>query len=374
MTIRMTRKTVTLPKIIGSVALLVAAWTCVSCGLISTSQFATMWAIRKYGRGHQATPATFSNLPVSQKPANALEEPDDYEARITKLLEAGNYAQLDAEAQRITIGKDRLVGGGWKLHSFYGAVADPPHQSGMWAQQVDKLKIWVAKDPQSIAARVALADAYIGWGWQARGSGYANAVQTGAIYWFNKSVGMAKATLIEAAKLPEKSPNWYSAMQQVAQAEGWSREDEKELFDQAIAFEPSYYYFYQNHAGFILPKWYGQEGETQAFINEVTAGIPEPDSSMLYFELSDSVACQCDPDRDTLKDISWEKAKEGYANIERLYGTVNVKNNRYAYMAYMAGDKAAAKQVFALIGDKPGGFVWHDKNAFLEAKKWAETP
>jgi hypothetical protein len=38
------------------------------------------------------------------------------------------------------------------------------------------------------------------------------------------------------------------------------------------------------------------------------------------------------------------------------------------------GDKAAAKQALALIGDKPGGFVWHDQNAFLEAKKWAETP
>jgi hypothetical protein len=38
------------------------------------------------------------------------------------------------------------------------------------------------------------------------------------------------------------------------------------------------------------------------------------------------------------------------------------------------GDKAAAKQAFALSGDKPGGSVWHDRNAFLEAKKWAETP
>ena len=239
------------------VALVLATWTCVSCGLISTSQFATMRAIRKYGRGHQATPATFSNSPISQTPVNALEEPDAYEERITQLLAEGNYAQLDAEAQRVSAGKDRLVGGGWKLHSFYGGVSDPPHQSGMWAQQVDKVKTWMAKDPQSAAARVALANAYIGWGWQARGGGYANTVQTGALYWFNKSVGMAKATLIEAAKLPEKSPNWYSAMQQVAQAEGWSRDDEKELFDQAIAFEPSYYYFYQNHARLILPKQYG---------------------------------------------------------------------------------------------------------------------
>jgi|HubBroStandDraft_6_1064221.scaffolds.fasta_scaffold69837_1 hypothetical protein len=374
MTIRKPRKPAQLSKTIGSVALLVAAWTCVSCGLISTSQFATMRAIRKYGRGHQATPGTFSNSPVVQTSVDALEEAGAYEERMTQLLEAGNYDQLDAEAQKISTGKDRLVGGGWELNTFYEAVYVPSHGSNMWAQQVDKLKTWVAKDPQSVTARVALANAYIGWGWQARGSGYSNSVSSGGWYWFGKSVGIAKATLIEVARLPEKTPSWYSAMQKVAQAEGWSREDEKELFDQAVAFEPSYYYFYQYHAGFLLPKWYGEVGETQAFINEVTAGIPEPDSSMLYFELSDSVACQCDPDRDTLKDISWEKAKEGYANIERLYGTVNVKNNRYAYMAYMAGDKAAAKQAFALIGDKPGGFVWHDKNAFLEAKKWAETP
>lgn len=367
-----------LMQIVCSLALVFAAWNSVSCSrgeaVTGPSQLVTMRAVREYGRGHQASPAMFSNSPVDSKAGITLEDAGVYQDRIAKLLEDGEYAQLDAEARKVTGGRDKLIGGGWKLNTFYAAVSTPANGSNMWAQQVNKMKDWVAKDPQSATARVALAIAYTGWGWQARGGGYADSVSSGAWDWFYKSVGMAKTTLVEAAQLQEKSPNWFTAMQSVALAEGWSRSDEKELFDQAVAFEPSYYYFYQNHAGFLLPKWYGDEGETQAFINEVTAGIAEPESSMLYFELSDAVACQCDPSRDTLKDISWSKAKEGYANIERLYGTVNIKNNRYAYMAYMAGDKVAAKQAFALIGDRPGGQVWHDQNAFDTAKAWATAP
>jgi hypothetical protein len=67
------------------------------------------------------------------------------------------------------------------------------------------------------------------------------------------------------------------------------------------------------------------------------------------------------------------KISFGYANIGRLYGTVNLKNNRYAYMAYMSGDKAAAQQAFALMGDNPDHSVWHDQSAFNTAKTWATT-
>jgi Domain of unknown function (DUF4034) len=366
----------------SALALLLVAWTCASCGfseaVTAPSEAAAMQAVREYGRGHQPSSKVFSNSSVSQIPPEALEGHRGYEARLTQMLETGDYGQLDAEAQKVRTGRDRVIGGGWKLNTFYAAVsapsAGPNGEGGDWQAHIKKLSKWVAKDPQSAAARMALANAYMGWAWQARGGGYANTVSDDGWKLFEARVGMAKATLIEAARLQEKCPEWFFVMQNVSRAEGWSRSDEKELFDQAVSFEPSFYYFYQQHAGFLLPKWYGEEGETQAFINDVTAGIPEPDSSMLYFELSDSVACQCDPNRDTLEDISWPKVKEGYANIERLYGTVDSKNNRYAYMAYMSGDKAAAQQVFALIGDNPDRSIWHDQNTFDKAKGWAIAP
>jgi len=295
--------------------------------------------------------------------------------RISHLLESGAYGQLDSEAQQIRRGKDRLAGGGWKLNTFYAVVTVPSNaEGGDWQAHINALKKWVAKDPQSAAARVALANAYMGWGSEARGTGYSDTVSQEGGNLFRQRVGMAKATLIEAAQLKEKCAGWFNTMQNISRAEGWSKADAKELLDQAISFEPGFYYFYQNHAEFLLSKWYGAEGDTQAFINEVTAGVPEPDGSMLYFELTESVACQCDPERDTLKGISWSKAKEGYANVERLYGTVNIKNNRYAYMAYMSRDKAAAAQAFALIGDNPDHNVWQDQNGFDTARAWATAP
>jgi hypothetical protein len=378
MKLRTTLKPARSLQICGSVALLLAIWAFASCGrseaVSAPSQVAIMQVIREYGRGHEATSKVFSNSSVSRTPVEALEGAGVYMARISQLLESGDYGQLDSEAQQIRRGKDRLVGGGWKLNTFYAVVSVPSDGSSDWQGHISKLKKWVAKNPQSASARVALATAYMGWGGEARGTGYANTVSQESWKLFEERAGIAKATLVEAARLTEKCPGWFFAMQNVARAEGWSKSDEKELFDQAISFQPGYYYFYQNHAEFLLPKWYGAEGETQAFINEATANVPEPDGSMLYFELTNSVACQCDPDRDTMKDISWSKVKQGYANIEQLYGTVNIKNNRYAYMAYMSGDKAAAQQAFALIGDNPDHNVWHDQNAFDTARGWATAP
>jgi hypothetical protein len=374
MKLHTTLKSARLLQISASLAFLFIAWTCVSCGQSAPTQAAVMQAVREYGRGLQATAKVFSNSSVPQTPVEGLETAGPYMARLIQLLEAGDYGQLDSEAQHARHGKDRLVGGGWKLNTFYAAVASPSGGSSDWEGHIKKLKQWVAKDPQSAAAQVALAMAYMGWGGEARGTGYSDTVSQDNWKLFEKRAGMAKATLVGAARLEEKCPGWFFTMQNVARAEAWNRSDEKELFDQAVSFEPAYYYFYQNHAELLLPKWYGAEGETQAFINSVTANVPEPDGSMLYFELANSVACQCDPDRDTLKDISWSKAKEGYANIERLYGTVNVKDNRYAYMAYMSGDKTAAQQAFALIGDNPDHSVWHDQNAFDTAKVWSTAP
>jgi hypothetical protein len=53
---------------------------------------------------------------------------------------------------------------------------------------------------------VALANAFMGWGWEARGSRYANIVSQEGWDLFKKRVAMAKATLLETARLKEKCP------------------------------------------------------------------------------------------------------------------------------------------------------------------------
>jgi len=337
-----------------------------------------MQAIRDYGRGPHSAPHPFAAPSPGASSPNDLEGADVYVVRISQLLEHAEYTSLDAEAQKIRTGGDRLRGGGWKLNTYYAALCTPSDgpdsQDSDWQAHIDSLKKWISHSPQSAAARVALACTYAGWAGNARGTGTADTVTEQGWRLFKERMQYAKRTLVDASHLSERCPGWFFIMQTVARGEGWSKSDEKELYDQAVAFEPGYYYFYQSHAEFLLPKWYGSEQEVLAFINDAPAKFPEPDSSLLYFELTEPVACQCNPGHDLLRGISWEKVKAGYATLERAYGTNSIKDNRYAFLAYMAQDKTAAAQAFALVGDNPDHNLWSGPDAFEAARSWATTP
>jgi hypothetical protein len=111
--------------------------------------------------------------------------------------------------------------------------------------------------------------------------------------------------------------------QQIALAQNWDKQQARELFDQATAFAPRFYHFYREYANFLLPKWYGEEGETQAFAEEASSHLPDPDGSILYFEIASLLACQCDKARDSLEGMSWPRVN-GLAQRCRLSGRKKV--------------------------------------------------
>lgn len=113
-------------------------------------------------------------------------------------------------------------------------------------------------------------------------------------------------------------------MQHVAFEEGWDKVDARELLDQALAFEPSYYHYYREHADYLQPQWYGAPGEIQSFAEEVSSHLPDTDRSILYFRVISSLACNCAPEVAGLPGTSWPKIKTGYANAQRLYGNSNL--------------------------------------------------
>jgi hypothetical protein len=44
-------------------------------------------------------------------------------------------------------------------------------------------------------------------------------------------------------------------MQLVSHNEGWNKTQARELFDQAVAFEPSYYRYYSEYSRYLQPQW-----------------------------------------------------------------------------------------------------------------------
>jgi hypothetical protein len=361
------------PKIFAIMAIVFGAVTVSSCGHTQAAPPAVpteivMQTVRDYGRGHQSA--------ISPAPAAVPGETDEqYRATINSLFVQEKFAELEKIEQQNRAEKGRVAGGIWKSFSFFTAIAVPPGEDlkdGDYDFRFSIAKKWVAAYPNSATARIALANIYTGYSYLARGSGLGDSVSDANWRRFHSRVAQAKQVLLEAAALKDKDVDWFDVMMQVSNSEGWDRTQERTLFDQAVAFEPSYYHFYRRYANYLLPQWYGQAGDVQAFGNEVAALRPEPESSIFYFEIVGALTCYCTTGMDALSQTSWPRTKQGYANLQRLYGASNLKANRFAFLAYVAKDSAAANEAFASI-TAPDLSIWTSNEVFDNARTWATS-
>jgi hypothetical protein len=300
---------------------------------------------------------------------------EQYVRTIRELVKERNFQELEKQAAQVRSTKARFEGGTWKLFTFYQGAAIP--FSGRPVSEMEStvhiaiLKSWISAIPESVTARVALAESYYDWAWKARGSGYANTVSEQSWEEFGRRIALGKAILVEAGELKQKCPYWFVAMQHVALAEGWDTLHARALLDAAIAFEPDFYHVYREFVYFLLPKWNGEEGEAEAFIEEAANKVGGEQGQFLYFEMASVLYCQCDTDATHMAGMSWPRMKQGYAALEKLYGTSTLKKNRFAYMALLAGDKPAARQMFASIGNDWDSSVWRTKERFHQAQAQA---
>jgi hypothetical protein len=319
----------------------------------------------------EVTPRIADLSAVSEDQSNE----DQYKREMQELLSQRKFEALDKAAREARATKTRFPGGIWKLYVFYEAVTSPAAADSAseadWTAHMAALKSWAAAQPQSITARVALAQAYVNWGWKARGKGFADTVTERGGNLLDERVEQARTTLMSAAGLQEKCPYWFEAMQHVALSQGWDKSRARALLDQAVSFEPGFYHFYREYVNFLLPKWYGEEGEAEAFVSEVSSRVGGPEGAFLYFELATVINCSCGSQGTDIGGMSWTKIKQGYAALEQLYGTSSLKMNRFAYIACLAGDNATAHDVLAKIGTNWDAKTWGTRQRFDSARMWA---
>ncbi len=329
------------------------------------------------------TPAKTSpvdaNVPLSRlnnSVAASNVDANGYLKTAETLLDQENFEELDRLAAQARTDKVRFAGGGWHLYTFYVAVthrtADPDATDEDAKAAIQKLQRWTTARPQSITAQVALADAYLSWAWKARGSGLADTVKEDAWPIFEDRVRQARTILTKAWELPVKCPQWFLVMQQVARADGWDREKINALFEKAIAFEPDYYYNYEEHARFLLPQWYGEEGEAAKFAGEAADRIGGKRGDILYFQIAAALDCNCTKET-YLSYTNWPRIRRGYDALEELYGAYPLKLNQIAYMAVKAGDPEYADRIFTRIGDNWNQSIWQDSQYFQKSREWAAS-
>jgi hypothetical protein len=297
---------------------------------------------------------------------------DEYRDAVAQLLKRGEFAQLDCLADAARAGKTRFSGGAWKLRNIYIGLAEPrpghPTQED-WSQHFELMERWGKQNPHSIAARIALAESYVRYGWDARGRGYSDSVSDSGWRLMGERVARAKAILEENADLAGKCPDWYIAMQMVAQGQSWELPEARALYEKAAAFEPGYQYYYRMFADYLQPKWSGEEGDAARFAEDAANKVGGDAGDILYFWIADTIVCACqDPE---FTHFSWARAQKGFTALEKKYGASMVFVNSYALMATKSDDWIAADPAFKRIGGEWDHDKWVTEDFFKSERDTA---
>lgn len=203
----------------------------------------------------------------AQVSAGAISAEDlrQWERDLQADLIAEKFDSLDQIASQLRTEKTRLPGGSWQLRLFYSVLDAPGQTEQDSTEHIAHLEHWMTQRPNSITARVALATALVRWAWVARGHDYADTVTPEGGRLYDERMTEAQTILDSSQKMPVMCPQWYSTMMEVVLAHGGDHESMRKLLEDGTHFEPGYYYLYIQYANYLLPRWYGKDGDTSKF-------------------------------------------------------------------------------------------------------------
>jgi hypothetical protein len=292
----------------------------------------------------------------------------DYQKPILEKLNREDFAWISAEASRLRASKERLAGGYWKLRTLYNCIEEPAdgddETDGAWEDVILRLERWAQKDSQSITAKVALASAWMGYGWKARGNGYASTVSEAGWDVFHKRVNKAAKVLEEAKSLKEQCPEFYLEEMRVGVAQGWSRSELDKVFAQGTALEPAYYYLHQLKATYLLPRWGGNEGEWEQFADEAALKLGGNQADIVLFAIYSQMILMHSITFMNTHQQMVPKLIAGFRSIDKLYGASAHRLNEACFFSMFGNDLKTTGELLDRIGDDVDESIWRSREIF----------
>ena len=309
-------------------------------------------------------------LPFQVEVTQTPEEKEKQEIKdlAKSLFSAKDFDRLDALAKKHRESKEHYADGVWKLNEVYGGLyLDKQASDAQWKEHLAALQDWVTAKPGSITARVALADELVTYAWKARGGGYAKTVTREGWKLFGERLKQAADVLAEARSFKESCPRWWSVRLTIALGLGADRADYDRIFNEAIAFDPTYTIYYTRKSYYLLPRWHGRPREWEAFLTRAADNLGGEDGDVLYARVVWSLHSYrafsniFDENR-----ISWERTEKGFEVLAKRYpDSLAVKSER-AYLAGLAGDLPKVRGYYDALDGKVDLSVWDSRDSFVE--------
>ncbi|MGD1088259.1 MAG: hypothetical protein ABR955_05985 [Verrucomicrobiota bacterium] len=292
------------------------------------------------------------------------------EAESADLFATKDFSKLEELASKYRSSKECSAIGVWKLEWVYmGIIPNVTNSDDVWNNTLATLHEWIQTKPDSITARIALANTLLYYGWKARGTGYANTVTDKGWSLLGGRMNAAVQVLRDAQNLQEKCPYGFQVLLNAAFGLGVDKATYETLFEKAVASEADFAGYYFAEAYYLTPRWYGAPGEMAAFLKKSADQIGGEDGDMLYARIAWYVDLLT---RDVFDDptLSWPRVDRGFEVMEKRFPNSLYVQNGHAYMAVMGSDKMnAPRRLVGLLQGQIDPVEWTSKENFLRLTK-----
>lgn len=303
---------------------------------------------------------------------SAALELDQVIARAQAHFLSSEFAELDAEAERLRTTRARTSDGRWKIGAVYdGTVPARRSDEGQWARSLALHEQWVKSSPSSPAAHIALADYWFHYAWKARGGGFANTVTEQGWKLFGERLTTAREVLEKCRAFATRDPIWYYVMLGVAKGEGWDVERYDALFEEAVTKEPDFLGHYFDKANYMLPRWTGDPKALARFVDQSVARTKDRLGYELYARIYWATLQSIGTEGLRDGEVDWPKMRQGFRDMERTFPD-DWNRNAFAYYACEANDVKTALEVIARLGEPDLG-VWKTREKFEACKSGKPT-
>jgi len=299
----------------------------------------------------------------------------DLQRKVGPLVSGQKFQELDKLANDLRASKTQTADGTWHLKVLYEVLVGLPDTASEaeWQARLEFCRQWTRAMPDSITARVAWGTVHKNYAWHARGYGFANTVDNAGWKLFSARLRDAREILMAARNLEAKCPVWWDTMQFVALGLQWDLKSYDSLFNEAVAFEPNYAFFYFDKCMYLLPRWYGKEGDWQRFAFEASDKLGGEAGDILYARMGWRIHFRAFYDG-FLRDAgySWDRMRRGLELTVKKYPNSISAVSELAYLAYQAENQLEARRAFESLGNRVDHSVWDDDiDRFMRARLWA---
>ncbi|HEX9996819.1 MAG TPA: DUF4034 domain-containing protein [Abditibacterium sp.] len=243
------------------------------------------------------------------------------------------------------------------LASFFAGITSA--KSDFEAQK-KQFEAWREAKPTSILARLAQITMWTDAAWEARGTGFGDTITPEMSKRMDANLEQAAKHLAELPESAQQTPLTFERMM------NWGvltvgRKFLDEVYYRAIRKFPDYYPFYEARAYHLLPRWFGEPGEWELFLENRANQIGGENGDIFYARvLSASIMRYPNIFEDT--EANYARVKRGLVALQKRRPDSTFVSNQLLRTAVLANDwKTAQGVLLGPNGHRIDTYWWTQK-------------